>query len=276
MRELTFICAYYLNQGMYREQLAVWNAYPAELRQRFHAIVTDDLSPHSPARDVFEPIPIASHRLYRAEVHRRWDWLFARNLGVSVARTGWVLLTDIDHVLPEDTLRTLLTASELTGVRELTNSPKGPVEPVRMPLDPEYIYRFRRVDAHGRFPWPHGSLTAYKEHPNSWLMTPAMFEQMGGYDERFSGFYGSDSDFRERCKLQPENAATMPAKGVILLDCPLVRYPREVIPDASTTTYQRKESADGVAVPRIRAERALIRGWRPLRLTIPHVLEASC
>jgi hypothetical protein len=56
---------------------------------------------------------------------------------------------------------------------------------------------------------------------------------------------------------------------VVMLPFPLIRYPREVIPDASTTTYGRKEPQDGANVPRIRAERALVKDWRPLRVTFP-------
>lgn len=276
MRDLTFVCAFFENQGMLREQQKVWREYPKALKPHFHTVVTDDLSPHSPARDVFEPSGIGSQQLYLALEHRRWDWLFARNLGVEKAATEWVLLTDIDHVVPTETLRTLLTAEMLPGDLELDLSPKGPSRRVYMPLDPNFIFRFSRVDARKPYPWKLSDLPPYKAHPNSWLMTRAMFDRMGGYDERFSGFYGSDSDFRERCKVRPTNANTHPAEGVVRLDIPLVRYPREIIPDASTTTYERKASEDGLNVPRIKSERSRIEGWRPLRLTIPFRLETSC
>lgn len=316
MKDLTFVCSYYENRGMLVEQQKIWAAYPPELRARFHAIITDDCSakPFS-ALPVFEPAPIASYRLFRASVQRRWDWLFCRNLGVEKATTEWVLLTDIDHVLSSEALGALLSGQPLTGHQELHLSSKGATATVTMPLDPDYIFRFSRVDAHHARradndhcqicaraarkyiergcehgplgPYTSGHIyTPYKAHPNSWLMTRAMFDQMGGYDERFSGFYGSDSDFRERCKAVPfdynaqgvpiNRADTKPAKGVIRLDVPLIRYPRESIPDASTTSYQRKAQEDAVNVPLIKAARAKIHHWRPLRLTIPYTLEASC
>lgn len=246
MRDLTFICAYYINKGMLVEQQNVWRDYPADLKPHFHAIVTDDCSPRAPARKAFASSGIASQRLYRAQQQRRWDWLFCRNLGVHVATTDWVLLTDIDHVLPADTLRTILT----------------------MKLHDDHVYHFSRVDAHHRWPWPPESLTEYKPHPNTWMMTRAMFDAVGGYDERFSGFYGSDSEFRERVHTT--------AARVVMRPEPLVRYPREVVADASTTTYQRKAPEDGINVPRIKAERAQIPNWTPLRLTIPYEWEASC
>lgn len=237
-RDLTFICAYYLNAGMLAEQQRVWAAYPAELKPHLHVIVTDDGSPHAPAREVFAPTGLASQRLFRVEVDVRWNWLTCRNIGVHHATTEWVLLTDIDHVLPADTLRTLLTCE----------------------LAADCVYRLSRADAPDRTP--------YKPHPNTWLLTRKMFDRIGGYDERFSGFYGSDSEFRERV----HDAA----REVVMLPQVMIRYPREVIPDASTTTYERKAKTDGVNVPRIKKERAALTDWRPLRLTFPYHLEASC
>jgi hypothetical protein len=54
---------------------------------------------------------------------------------------------------------------------------------------------------------------------------------------------------------------------------PLIRYPREVIPDASTTTYGRKEPQDVENVQRIRRERERLEAWYPLRVTFPWTRE---
>lgn len=232
MRDLTLILPYYRNPLILQEQLRAWAAYPDDLKAHLHVIVVDDGSPK------FKALPehlietgLASLRLYRTKVDVRWNWLFCRNLGVSEATTDWVLLTDIDHVLPESTLRALLTET----------------------MNPDWVYRFSRVDA--------PDMTPYKPHPNSWFLTRKMFDRIGGYDERFSGFYGTDADFRDR--------AHEKARFVELLSHPLIRYPREVIADASTTTYGRKEQQDRDNVKRIRQERADVPNWRPLRLTFP-------
>ena len=243
VRSITFICAFYKNPGMMREQQRVWREYSRKAKPYFHVIMTDDGSPKHRALLCVEETGIASFRLYRTLVDCRWNWLFCRNLGVANATTDWVLLTDIDHVLPEFTLRRL----------------------IEQELDDECVYRFSRKDA--------PKLTDYKPHPNTWFMTRAMFDRIGGYDERFSGFYGSDGEFRDR--------VTSTAKAVILRSDYLIRYPREVIQDASTTSYGRKEPQDGENIPRIKAERSLIPDWRPLRLTFPYELqydsrEAAC
>jgi hypothetical protein len=105
-------------------------------------------------------------------------------------------------------------------------------------------------------------MTPYKPHPNSWMMTRKMFDRIGGYDERFSGFYGTDGEFRDRVKA---NAARV----IILEEFPLIRVPRELVPDASTTRYGRKEKQDHDGVTRIRAQIAR-EGGKPKRLSFPY------
>jgi hypothetical protein len=250
MRDLTFICAYFENAGMLLEQQRIWASYPSTLKRHLHVIVTDDGSVEAPARTVFEASGLASQTLYRASVHRRWDWLFCRNLGAEKAPTDWILLTDIDHVVPAETLRALL----------------------KQPLDPGTAYRFARVDAPRPWPYKLSACTPYKRHNDSWLMTRALFfdDRIGGYDERLSGCYGSSSDFTGR---------VVTAAGEGFLNTPLVRYPREIIPDASTlpTVYTRKgDKANDRDLSERKARRAEEGDWRPLRLTIPYELEAAC
>ena len=223
---------YYENPGMLREHQRVWSEYVPEDAARLHTIVIDDGSPEHPAIEAWKSVEqLGSSRLYRTLVDVRWNWLFCRNLGVSEATTTWVLLTDIDHLMPYETLTRLLS-------RE---------------LDEREVYRLSRVSAPDNVP--------YKLHPNTWLMTRVMFSRIGGYDERFSGFYGSDGEFRDR--------VYRAARAIVTLPEVLIRYPRTVLPDASTTQYGRKEEQDGEAIPRIRAARDKEGIWEPRRLTFP-------
>ncbi len=236
MKSLTLIMPYYDNPTMLEAQQAQWWKYPPELRSRLHVILVDDCSQRWPALPhvigKIEELGLASFQLYRTLVDVRWNWIFCRNLAVANTSTEWMLMTDIDHMMPRKTLEALLGAK----------------------LHRNRAYRFSRVDA--------PLMTPYKPHPNTWLMTRDLFDAVGGYDERFSGFYGTDGEFRRRVQDT--------AESIVVLPQVMVRYPREVIADASTTTYGRKEEQDKTNVRRIINERAEIPNWRPLRVTFAY------
>lgn len=246
-RDLTLVLPHFQNLGMLAEQQAVWASYPDKLRARLHVIVVDDCSP-----DGLSPTPasvtvdgLASLRIYRLLEKKRWNWPACRNLGAKLSTTAWMLLTDMDHVLPEVTLSHLLCGK----LHELN------------------AYRFKRVTATQRWPYRVSEQSEYKTHNDSWLLTKDLFfsDGVGGYDERLSGCYGSSGEFRHRV------LAT--AVRHVILDDVLVRYPREVIPDASThpSVYTRKgdpiNDADIKERKRVRAE---IVDWRPLHGLVPH------
>ena len=92
-------------------------------------------------------------------------------------------------------------------------------------------------------------------------MTRSTYDQIGGYDERFAGFYGTDGDFSAR--------AHAAVKSVERLDCQLVFVPSQLVSDAWTRRYERKEPVDIEAVPRITAARNALPAWRPLTLSFP-------
>ena len=240
---LTIVLPHYRNLGMLAEQQRIWADYPYHLRRRLHVIIVDDGSPKGmrpSAKSMRKDLGLASFRLYRALKDVRWNWLFCRNLGMDQATTDWVLLTDIDHVVPMELLVRLLDTD---------------------PREDSAVYQSGRVDAPHVWPYRLSECTPYKPHRDTWFLTRTLFDRIGGYDERFSGFYGTSSEFRERVNTTAERIVTRPDV--------LVRYPREIIADASTTTYGRKEEQDRENVTRIRAARALIPDWRPLRLTVP-------
>lgn len=254
MRDLTLILPHFQNVGMLAEQQAVWMAYPPDVRARLHVIVVDDCSPKGdrPTQKHVRASGLASFRIYRLLQKKRWNWLACRNLGASMATTDWLLLTDIDHVLPIETLQAIVAAD----------------------LNPAIAYRFGRVTV--PHPWPYrlADCPPYKRHNDSWLMTRALFNYddgqkfVKGYDERLSGCYGTSGEFTDRVK-------ACALATVDLNESPLVRYPREVIPDASTlpSVYTRKN--DPINESRLdgyKGKRAAIPGWRPLRGLIPHEL----
>jgi len=242
MRQITVVYPFYKNLGILAEHQAIWSSWPVDARASLHVIVVDDGSPKGsrPSEKHLTVQGMASLRLYRIYVDIRWNWLACRNIGVDQARTDWVLLTDIDHVIK---LRTL---------RRLTQED----------LDPSCVYRLSRVDAPHVWPYADEELKPYKIHPNTWVMTREMYDRIGGYDERLSGCYGTDGEFRDRVYAN--------ARAVVTLPEVMIRYPREIIPDASTVGLTRKGDPDNDnELIRRRQERAGIAGWKPLRLTFP-------
>jgi hypothetical protein len=74
----------------------------------------------------------------------------------------------------------------------------------------------------------------YHPHPNSFLFRKDDFWLMGGYDEDFVGFYGSDGNFR-KCS----RGAGLSEQAVE--DFGLILYGSDVIPDAHTRGLTRKD-----------------------------------
>jgi glycosyltransferase involved in cell wall biosynthesis len=247
MTPLTVILPHFCNLGMMAEHFNVWADYPDQLKANLHVIVVDDCSPKGsrPSAKTLRDVGIASFRLYRIGTKVRWNWLACRNLGMAEATTDWALMTDMDHVLPSETMQAL--SSE--------------------PRETACVYRLPRVDAYRPWPYDLASCPVREQkrmHPNTWLMTRAMFDRVGGYDERLSGCYGTDGEFKDRVHAS--------ARAVVTLTDVMVRYPREVIADASTLpeVYTRKnDPVNDAELVKRRAARSAVPGWKPLRLTFP-------
>ena len=230
LHKMSLVLPYYDNPEMLGIQYDAIRDLPDDVKANLELIVIDDGSPTWPAmRPAMElGIPF---RLFRIEVDVRWNWIAARNIGVEHAAHPWVFLTDIDHVVPLETWRAVMSDSH---------------------LDTFATYKFARED------YPHR--TPYKPHPNTWMMTRKhMLQRIGGYDERFSGYYGTDGEFRDRCQRA--------GKGIVERSDVIVRYHRDHVPDAATNTYQRKQPEDGENVPRIR--KIIAASPAPHRLTFP-------
>lgn len=232
MHKITVVMAYYENPVMLRRQYHQFNQYNPQVQERLEYIVVDDGSPRYPAvpptKGKFE------FQLFRMKVDVRWNQDACRNIGVKHARHEWVFLTDMDHLIPNDTLSALLFSNH---------------------LDPRIAYRFSRVNDQ--------TFEPYKFHPNSWFLTKALYDEVGGYDERFAGYYGTDWDFRDRVMLK--------ASAVKQLPLILIRVGREHTPDASTPKeFGRKSVEDAHAIKRIRAERSKQKGWKTVRDSFPY------
>jgi len=236
MKPLSIVMPFYRNRRMLFRQYLTWSLeWSADLKSQVEIIIVDDGSPE-PAADVERPaglLPALS--IYRVLEDRPWHQHGARNLGAHVAKHPFLLLTDMDHVIPADTLSEVLAAND-----------KG------------RVFTFGRVDAPMELTWrandwstmertrrPNSTL---KPHVNSFAMSRELYWRVGGYDEDYCGTYGTDGLFRRRLYEA--------ARELHLSHAPLIRVSRDVIADASTRDVARKDGRAPDAKKRIADDKA--------------------
>lgn len=163
---LSYVVSVYFNEGdctSLESLLRTYSGYSADLLDGLQFVVVDDASP-VPAT-VPPDIPI-NLLLLRIHEDIPWNQPGARNLGVVYARSDKVLLTDLDHEVPENTLRYVF----------------------RMRNPGRTMYQIRRFDDRNK---------PIKPHPNTFVLSRGRFLLYYGYDEDFCGHYGcDDSVFR--------------------------------------------------------------------------------
>lgn len=156
-KAVTIVLPFYNSHEFLKTHFETWWDYTEAVRQHLSAVIVDDGSPMPAALPTERPFPI---RLFRIELDIPWNWLAARNIGAHHASDGWLLLTDMDHVLPESTAHGLINGRH----------------------DPNVVYAFSRREHTGLAIHPHSA---------SFFMTKKMFWNIGGYDERLAGVYGT-------------------------------------------------------------------------------------
>lgn len=224
MNKLTMIYPYYNAPQMLATHLFSWSMFPKDVLQHLLFIIVDDCSQHSPALQVVKHfqdsrLPI---RLYQVDVDIPWNQHGARNLAAMKAPKGWMLMSDIDHTVPLESVEWILRAKLDQGCfytfQRMTRVPGGKVEPMLKDGKP-------------------------KPHPNTYLLTRGLFWRAGGYDEDFCGTYGGDGPFRR--------LLNQAGQHVHLGRVSIVRWPREVIPDASQQPEFR-EAYRGLYYPKFK------------------------
>lgn len=150
---------------MLQRHLDEWEQY--ENKELFEIIIVDDCSLYYPAKDVIRDVGIKI-RLFSIITSIPWNQDGARNLAMFHA-IGWCVLLDMDMLVTKDEAKVMN----------------------HIELNEKLIYGIdrRRVN-YEKLP----------SHPNCFMMTSEMYKKIGGYDETFAGYYGSDKAFKIRLK----------------------------------------------------------------------------
>jgi len=221
---VSLVFAYYENPSMLELQWREIAKYPASVKKKLEVLIVDDGSPTRPAVDVARPQNLPRLSIFRIDRDLRWNQDAARNIGAYEAQSPWLLLTDIDHVVPAETLSHLIEMKKNTSV----------------------FYTFSRI----KF----ATGDRREPHPNSYFMTKDLYWAIGGHDEDYAGIYGKDFLFRKRAKHHTSE--------VVLHDAPLARVGSTLVGDAGTRTISRKNTLGqrvwGYVLPWLKAARL----WR--------------
>ena len=160
---LTYVTHFFLDGGSdaaVRNLLERYESYDPDLMSIIHFVLVDDCSSI--------PVDVSGFKLnidiVRIKDNIQWNQAGARNVGAVYAKSDKILLTDIDHLFPEHTLKELVLR--------------------RNPVSRFYKFYRKRED---------GSIG--KAHPNTFFMSRARFIRFYGYDEEFAGSYGGE-DYR--------------------------------------------------------------------------------
>lgn len=192
---------------------------PDYLREAVEVVVCDDAS-DTPIRP---PGGFSTCRLQLFRIpppHVRWSHRCATNVAAHNARGEWLLITDIDHVVPTVTWKQLAARYRSGELRA------------------DMVYNFRRHNTDG---------SEYKPHPDSWLIHRSMWRKIGGYDTRYRGHYGQNAAFQDRVAHHAGQVHTLYES--------LTRITRDDIADASMPVeFGRKDPKDRVIIGGLRAK----------------------
>lgn len=206
--QVTIVMPFYDNPVMLARHLRCWQFYPPKALQRTRFIIVDDGSPNSSAAEVVnknatpEILPLV--QVYRIKPDIPWNQDGARNLGMKHVQTEWAFMTDMDRMVHASQIGRMLT----------------------LDVEPCVLYMPVQHQTDG---------TVIAPHPNTFLLRVEDFEKMGGYDEDFAGWYGSDGYFR-RC------AAHAGLKEQRTEAFFTIKFRQADCEDASTRTLGRKGS----------------------------------
>jgi len=163
MNKLTIALIYYNNPSVLPHHINRWRLYSSTIKNRIKIVLVDDGSNKKAESIIKNHNSGIDVSLYEILQDIPWNDGGAANLSMLVSTTPWVLRMDIDHLVPEQTILNILNTTTLCFNTYYTL---------------KSIYYNRKDQP--------------SIHPSQILYPRYLFWKAGGYDEDFSGNYGSD------------------------------------------------------------------------------------
>ncbi len=210
--KISICIAHHNAHVMLRAQYSRLGSYSPKIMQHVELVVCDDASDYAPIHPWHYTI---QGKLFRIRPpHVRWSHRCATNIAAFEASGAWLLLTDVDHIVPSATLQYLIDA----------------------PLNGNIVYTFGRVSPSGE---------VMKSHPDSWLIHRTLWKEIGGWDERYRGYYGQNGNIWRRIRWHAGEPHEVPVH--------LVRFTNADVPDAEQPEAMRQNRL---------ADKAVVNGMR--------------
>jgi predicted glycosyltransferase involved in capsule biosynthesis len=173
-RKLSIIIAVLESYGIVNHQVKYFKQM--NLPSEIEIIIVDDGS--SP------PIAINTYcdnlRVYITGDTRPWTTACARNMGANLSEGEWLLMTDIDHMLSKEAI---IAAMNFDGDKMMF-----PREYAVFDNNSNICQDCDILESYGL----KGAKIGAGCHTNTFAMRRGIFENLGGYDEKFCGKYGGD------------------------------------------------------------------------------------
>lgn len=160
--KITYVLPIYLEESLdpFYELLNTYGTYKKELLRQIHFIFVDDCSP---LEIVIPKDCRLNYTLARVTSNIKWNQGGARNLGVHLAKSSKLILTDLDHTFTQECFEHLLRRPQ-----------------------PSHLYVFKRLDENHQEKVP---------HYNTFFCTKSLYFKSLGVDECFKGNYGFEDVF---------------------------------------------------------------------------------
>jgi hypothetical protein len=178
IEKFKIVYPYYMNGQMFMEQQRHWLALPDHILDRLHFIIVDDGSPEKHARDfIIDSEKRLKMDILRVDADIFWNLEGALNLGAAFCFNEWMFMSDMDHLLPLETLSKIFS---LKACRK-------------------EFFMFKRLRALRN--WENLSdLEPTKMHKGTFLIHWSLYWEVGGRNEDFCGYYSVGWAFRNKLR----------------------------------------------------------------------------